>query len=188
MDFFSALYQMGYQVKLKGVGDFKKSKMSTVWQFVCHYIIRSLSGRTGGTDNMGKQLQDTVWSIFTGNGFNYGQINWDDFLQYISKDAPKEGIIELTFARFWSLCIHDLHKDDQLKMGNHTNLFTARDLKRYNLSKDQSVFDPIRRLPMYIFESIRLTSIEVAGHIMATSDISPYQSIEISPTTKIEKG
>ena len=135
-DVFTALYQMDYQSKLKGVEEFKKSKLPAVWQFVCHFVIRCLSGRTGGTDNMGKQLLDIVWSVYTGNAVNYGQIIWDDFLQYISKDAPKEGMIELTFARFWSLCLVDLHKDAKLSMGSDTNLFSACDLKMYNPSKD----------------------------------------------------
>lgn len=76
------------------------------------------------------------------------------FLQYVSKDAPKEGMTKVTFARFWSLRLVDLHKDSKLSMGNDNNLFSAHDLKRYNPSKDQSIFGPICRLPMYVLESI----------------------------------
>lgn len=97
---FFAHYQMGYMAKLKGIGELKKSKLPVVWKFVCHFVIRFLSDRTGGIDNMVKQLLDIVWSIDTGNAVNYGQIIGDDFLQYISKDAPKEGMTKLTFARF----------------------------------------------------------------------------------------
>lgn len=35
-----------------------------------------------------------------GNAVTYGQILWDNFLQYVSKNTPKEEMIELTFARF----------------------------------------------------------------------------------------
>lgn len=83
---------------------------------------------------------------------------------------------ELTFARFWSLCLVDLHKEANLSMGNATNLFSARDLKRYNPSKDQNNFGPICRLPMYILKSIGLTTVEVPDHIMAMSHIAPYHS------------
>lgn len=103
---------------------------------------------------MGKSLLDIVWSIFTGKPVNYGKIIWEEFLQYVSKGAPKEGMAELTFARFWSLCLVDLHKDANLSMGDDTNLFSARDLKWYNPSKDQFVFGHIRCVPMYIVESI----------------------------------
>lgn len=47
---------MGYQAKFKGVVDFKKSKLATRSQFIFHYIICCLSGRTRGTDAMGKQF------------------------------------------------------------------------------------------------------------------------------------
>lgn len=76
---------MGYQKKLKGIGEFKKNQLLVVWQFVCHFVIRSLSGRTGGTNNMGIKLMELVWTIYTGNVVNYGQILWDDFLQYIPR-------------------------------------------------------------------------------------------------------
>lgn len=72
IDIFAALYQIGYQAKLKGITKFKKGKLPTVWQYVFHYIIRCLSGRTGGTDNTGNPLLDIVWSIFTENPVNYG--------------------------------------------------------------------------------------------------------------------
>lgn len=56
---FKYVYKIGYQSKLKGVADFKKSKLPTVWQFLC------LSGRTGGADVMGKHILDILWSFFT---------------------------------------------------------------------------------------------------------------------------
>lgn len=75
----------------------------------------------------------------------------------------------------------DLHKEANLSLGNHIKIFSARELKRYNLSKDHSVFGPIHHLPMYILESIGLATIELANHIMATSDISPYHSFPPRP-------
>lgn len=80
-DITSTLYQMRYQKKLKGIREFKKNQLPTVRQFVCHFMIRSLSGRTGGTDNMGLKLLEFLWSIFTGHDVNYAQILGDDFLQ-----------------------------------------------------------------------------------------------------------
>lgn len=164
---------MGYQKKLKGISEFKKNQLPTVWQFVCHIVIRSLSGRTGGTDNMGIKLMELVWSIYTSNAMNYGQILWDDFLQYIPKEAPREDATKLTFARFWSLCILDLHNDAMLDMGDDTKLFATRDLKRYTPSKNQTIFGPLRRLPRYILDSITLITLNIGNHIMATSGIEP---------------
>lgn len=84
-DVFSTLYQMGYQARLKGVSGFKIEKYPVVWQNVCHYVIRFLSVRTGGTDNMGKPLIDIFWSIFTGNRVNYVHILWRIFFNTFAK-------------------------------------------------------------------------------------------------------
>ncbi|XP_052621215.1 uncharacterized protein LOC111897072 [Lactuca sativa] len=167
-DILSALYQMGYQKKIKGIGEFKKNQLPVVWQFICHFVICSLFDRTGGTDNMGLKLLELVWSIFTAHDVNYGQIFWDDFLQYIPKESPRENPTELTFARFWSLCISDLHTDAGLSMGNDINLFITKDLKRYNPFTDQYDFGPIRRLPVHIPSTLGLETTDVSDHIEAT--------------------
>lgn len=167
---------MGYKSKLKGITEYKKGKLPAIWEYVCHYVISCLSRRTGGMDNMGKPLLDIVWSIFIGNAMNYGNILWDDFLQYVSIGSPKEGIMEITSTKYWYMCLIDLQKDAQLKVGYNTNLFSYRDLKRFNPSKDQSLFGHIRLLLMHILESIRLTDFQVDDHIEATSGLAPYRN------------
>ena len=49
---------------------------------------------------MGLKLLEIVWSIFTGNAVNDGQILLDDFLQYVPKENPREEPTELTFQAF----------------------------------------------------------------------------------------
>lgn len=80
----------------------------------------------------------------------------------------------------------DLHKDSNISLVNNTYLFYARDLKRYNPFKDQTIFDPIHRLPMYILESIGLTNLEVVDHIMATSVLVSYYSSPPRPLQPTE--
>ncbi|KAL7615706.1 hypothetical protein Lser_V15G03411 [Lactuca serriola] len=184
-DITSALYQMGYQKKIKGIGKFKKSQLPTVWQYVCHYVIHSLSGRTGGIDNMGLKLLELVWSIFTGHDVNYGQILWDDFLRYIPKESPKEKPTKLTFARFWSLCILDLHSDTGISMGYDINFFISKDIKRYSPSSDQTPFGPIRRLPTYSLTTLGLETADVSDHIKATEGIDLYPSTPPLPSAVV---
>lgn len=100
---FKALYQMVYQSKLKGIADFKKEKLMVVWKFVCHYLIRCLSGRTSDTNSMGKQFLDLILSIFTAEPMDFGSILWDDFLTYVGRNEPRTGLTEVTSARFSSL-------------------------------------------------------------------------------------
>lgn len=80
---------------------------------------------------------------------------------------------ELTSARVWSLYLVDLHKDANLNLGNDTNLFSARDIKRYTASKDQTIFGPTRRLPIYILQSVRLSTLLVADQIVDMSGTAP---------------
>lgn len=112
---------------------------------------------------------------------NFGQILWEDFLQYVPKKSPKNDASELTFARFWSLYIYDLHKEAKVSMGDDTSLFITRDLKRYTPSKDQTIFGPLRHLPFYILESLGLSDTAVADHIVATSGLEPYHSTPPQP-------
>ena len=110
---------------------------------------------------MGLKLLELVWSIFIGHGVNYGHILWDDFLQYIPKQSLRQNPTELTFARFWSLCISDLHANVGIDMAGDINFFVTKDLKRYNPSSDQTIFDPIRRLPTHILSTLGLETADV---------------------------
>ncbi|KAL7616498.1 hypothetical protein Lser_V15G02342 [Lactuca serriola] len=184
-DITSALYQMGYQKKIKGIGEFKKNQLPVVWQFVCHFIIRSLSGRTRGTENMGLKLLELVWSIFTGHDVNYGRILWDNFLQYIPKESPRQNPTDLTFARFWSFCISNLHADAGIDMGGDINFFFTKDLKRYNPSSDQTIFGPICKLPTHILSTVGHETADVSDHIEATEGIGPYLPTPPLPSTVI---
>lgn len=175
---------MGYQSKFKGVSKFRKGKLSAVWQYVCHYVIRCLSRRTRGTHSIGKPLFDIVWSNFIRNPVNYGHILWEDFLQYVSKGTPKEGMTELTYARFLSLYLVDLHKNANLILGNDTNLFSTRDLKRYIPSKYKSIFGPTRCLPSHILQTIGITTLSVVDHTVDTSSSSPYRSTPPNPPSQ----
>ena len=134
---------------------------------------------------MGLKLLELVWSIFTSHDVNYGQILRDDFLQYIPKESPREIQTKLTFARFKSLCISDLHADARLSMGNDISLFITKDLKKYNPSKDQSLFGPIRRLPVHILSTLGLETPDVSDHIEATEGIDPYLPTPPLPTQQI---
>lgn len=80
----------------------------------------------------------------------------------------------------------DLHKDVGTSLGDELNFYSCRDLKSYSLPKDQSIFGPIRQLPMHILTTIGLFDSAVTDHIEATSDIAQYHStlsIPISQTT-----
>ena len=70
-------------------------------------------------------------------------------------------------------------------MGDDSTLFITLKLKRYTLSKYQSIFGPLRRLPRHILESIGLDALEVKDHIEVTDGIDPYHSSPPHPSQAI---
>lgn len=182
MRVFSGYSCKKQQSKLKGVSDFKKSKLPDVLEFVCYYLIRCFSSRTGGTDAMGKQFLDLLWSILTYKTVDFGSILWDDLLSYVGRNQPRQGLTDVTSARFWSLCIKDLHSTTNISLGAYINFFVCRKHKRYSLPKDQTIFGPIRQLPLHILTKVGLITKLVSGLMEATNDVPPYRSIPPSPS------
>ena len=70
-------------------------------------------------------------------------------------------------------------------MGNDTNLFATKYLKRYNPSSDQTLFGPIRRLPTHILSTLGPKTVDVSDHIEATEGIAPYPSTPPLPSAAI---
>lgn len=70
-------------------------------------------------------------------------------------------------------------------MGANMNLFVTRNLKRYTLSKDQSIFGPLIKLPEHILKSIGLETREVTNHFETTDDVDPFHSSPLHPSQPI---
>lgn len=173
---------MSYQSKLKEVFDFKKVKTSR-----CVAIRVSLSYSMPFRKNRqhrhhGKAILDLLWSIFTGEPVDFGSILWDDLLSYVGRNQPRQGLTDVTSARFWSLCIKDLHSTTNISLGAYINFFVCRKHKRYSLPKDQTIFGPIRQLPLHILTKVGLITKLVSGLMEATNDVPPYRSIPPSPS------
>ncbi|XP_023764625.1 uncharacterized protein LOC111913132 [Lactuca sativa] len=59
-------------------------------------------------------------------------------------------------------------------MGSDINFFVTKYLKMYNPSSDESIFGPIRRLPIHILSTLGLETTDVSDQIEATEGIDPY--------------
>ncbi|XP_023768538.1 uncharacterized protein LOC111917106 [Lactuca sativa] len=66
-----------------------------------------------------------------------------------------------------------------------STFFFTRNLKRYAPSKDQSIFGPIRHLPIHILTIVGLETQIVTYHIEATESIDPYLSTPPIPSQNI---
>lgn len=77
------IYKMGYAYKLVKLYQLSKGNISPLWKCLIHYMIKCLTGTTGGTDQLSKRLLELLWSLFTGNEIDYAEIIFEDFLSYI---------------------------------------------------------------------------------------------------------
>ena len=113
-----------------------------------------------------------------------GSILWDDFLTYVGRKERRQGLTEVTSSRFWCQCIKDLHAAANISLGVDINFFVYRELKKYSLHKDQSVFCQIRQLRLDILNEVGLMTQLVSDHMEATNDVPPYRSTLPSPPPK----
>lgn len=60
--------------------------------------------------------------------------------------------------------------------------FIYIEFKRYSLPQDQSVFGPIRKLPLHILNELGIIDPAVSYHMEATNDTTPYCYTLHSPT------
>ena len=55
-DLSAFLMEIGYEDSPPNMGDIKKAKFPASWHMAVHFVLRCLSGKTGGTDAIIKDL------------------------------------------------------------------------------------------------------------------------------------
>ncbi|KAL4583073.1 hypothetical protein LXL04_007637 [Taraxacum kok-saghyz] len=63
-DLSSFLDEIGYEDTPPSLGDLKKAKFPAPWHMAVHFVLRCLSGKTGGTDAIVKDLLRLLWGIY----------------------------------------------------------------------------------------------------------------------------
>ena len=107
-DLSSFLEEIGYEDSPPDLGDLKKVKFPAPWHMAVHYVLRCLSGKTGGTDAIVKDLLRLLWGVYYNRNIDFGGILGNDFKQYVL--AKKT---EVPSARFWAVILNKLYADKQ---------------------------------------------------------------------------
>ena len=104
VDLSSFLKEIGYEDSPPNMGDLEKAKFPAPWHMALHFVLRCLSGKTGGTDAIVKDLLKLLWGVYYDRNIDFGTILWNDFKQYVL--AKKT---EIPSARFWSVVLKSVY-------------------------------------------------------------------------------
>ncbi|KAL4571091.1 hypothetical protein LXL04_017841 [Taraxacum kok-saghyz] len=166
--------------KPKNKSDLVKSGCPAVWQVLIHLLLRSLSGKSGGTDSLNLLWTDFIYSIWSNrpNAVDVPQLLWDEFILYTSKRKNQEMPLE----RFWALTLEAVYKEHNLNPtpDDDSLVCTFTNLKGYKCS-DQSRFGTPKRLPKHMLDLLSPTSPYMNYHLAATE-----VTTTLSPTPDVD--
>ena len=70
----SFLEEIGYEDTPPALGDLKKAKFPAPWHMAVHFVLRCLSGKTGGTVAIVKDLLRLLWGVYYEKNIDFGGI------------------------------------------------------------------------------------------------------------------
>ncbi|KAI3691362.1 hypothetical protein L2E82_49710 [Cichorium intybus] len=94
-DLKSMIYNMGYLYDLQKLFHMSKGHISPFWQCLIHYIIKCLTGKMGGTDQLNRRLMGLLWSLYSGREVDHAAILFEDFLSYIPSSLKPTALLKL---------------------------------------------------------------------------------------------
>ena len=166
--------------KAKNKSDLVKSGCPAVWQVLIHLLLRSLSGKSGGTDCLNLLWTDFIYSIWSNrsNAVDVPQLLWDEFILYTSRRKNQEMPLE----RFWALTLEAVYKEHNLNPtpDDGSLVCTFTNLKGYKCS-DQTRFGTPKRLPKHMLDLLSPTSPYMNYHVAATE-----VTARLSPTSDVD--
>ncbi|KAI3505850.1 hypothetical protein L1887_28151 [Cichorium endivia] len=173
-DLKSMIYNMGYLYDLPKLFHMSKGHISPLWQCLIHYIIKCLTGKMGGTDQLNKRLMTLLWSLYSGRKVDYAGILFDDFIHYIPSSLKPSG--QIHSARFWAICIDHIYQNLDLAFpdprSDDDKLVMVK-AKPYT-AKTDTIFGEIRRLPTALLKLADSTHPAVICHINSTAGVDAY--------------
>ncbi|KAL4575113.1 hypothetical protein LXL04_021954 [Taraxacum kok-saghyz] len=185
-EILSVLRQLVYLPSRMGLpSNFRKGELPAMWRFLMHFLLRCLTGKTGGTDTVNRSFLVLLFGIYTGKEVDIGTFLWKDFVSHV---FPKKK--EIPCARFWALALQMMYENAkvEVKLPQGEKMFTPRPISRYTIS-DQFDFRKVGHLPEAMLQYIDENSEVLIKHKKETGSPeelkNPTQSPQpISPTHK----
>ncbi|KAI3739374.1 hypothetical protein L2E82_29778 [Cichorium intybus] len=175
-DLKSMIYNMGYMYNLPKLFHMSKGHMSPLWQCLIHYIIKCLTGKMGGTDQLNKRLMTLLWSLYSGRKVDYTGILFDDFINYVPSSSKPT--CQIHSARFWAICIEHIYQSLDLAFPDPRSAddkLVMIKAKPYT-AKTDPIFGEIRRLPKALLNLADPAHPAVISHLTSTEGTSEPSS------------
>lgn len=170
----SMIYKMGYAYKLSKLYHLSKGHISPLWQCLIHYIIKCLTGKVGGTDQLNKRFVELLWSLYTGHEIDYADVLFEDFLSYIPTSQKSKGKIHS--ARFWAMCIEHIYQAYKIPIPSPTPPDVKLEIpeaKPY-APKTDTIFGKLRKLSDSLLNLADPKEPSLLSHLSETKDVPPY--------------
>ncbi|KAI3499621.1 hypothetical protein L1887_35425 [Cichorium endivia] len=183
------IYNMGYMYDFPKLFHMSKGHISPLWKCLIHYIIKCLTGKMGGTDQLNKRLMTVLWSLYSGRKVDYAGILFDDFLHYVPSSLKPTG--QIHSARFWAICIEHIYQNLDLAFPDPRSAddkLVMVKAKPYT-AKTDPIFGDIRRLPIALLNLADPRHPAVVSHINSTEGVDAYppHSLKNQPPKKKER-
>ena len=159
----SFLEEIGHEDSPPNMGDIKKAKFPAPWHMGVHFVLRCLSGKTGGTDAIVKDLLRLLWGVYYDRNIDFGGILWNDFKQYVLAKKTK-----VHLARFWSVVF-------KIVYSKHPTILPADDDVMFRSKHPTNLKCPpsIRRLPNNLLRLAGITRKAVKNYILVGPNLLP---------------
>ena len=78
-----SLEEIGYDESPPNMVDIKNARFPAPWHMSVHFMLRCLSGKTGGTDAIVNDLLILLCGVYYNRNIDFETILWNDFKQYV---------------------------------------------------------------------------------------------------------
>ena len=180
----SFLEETGYEDSPPPLGDLKKAKFPAPWHMAVHFVLRCLSGKTGGTDAIHKNILRLLWGVYYNRNINFEDILWSDFKQYVL--AKKT---EVPSARFWAVLLNKIYATHSgIVPEDNEPLFKPTRTTKF--STNPNCPPSKRRLPLHLLTEVGTHRSVVRNYHRAHTDLLPaiadVGTITVEPTASKE--
>lgn len=103
--------EMGNQLILTRISDFKKSSLPCIWNFLFGIFIRCLTTRTVGLDKAKLEIYTMIAGLYYDLQVDYTTQLWEEFVKSIGNINAVNGI---SCARYWSMILQNAYEKEEI--------------------------------------------------------------------------
>lgn len=144
-DLLEMFNRMGYSPSISRISQFRKNKLSFIWNLFFTFFKRCLCGRKGGQDCTSHQFLTSLFGIYYDEHVDFGSILWYEFVESL-KISTKDR--ELSSHRFWSVILESAYREKKIPYNVEEELqLVSLSLTIPSKLPDQNEFSFVGQIP-----------------------------------------